>query len=118
MEYRFDEDRRSARRVCLQAGGGRVVAVLSPNPQANDGQAALRTPSLVRSSIPLDPRLRCKSPSEDQPNACAPTDRRRSRSCRPRRSHGRRPDEPSVQRDLGRIAGFWTQAGKSQGGRA
>ena len=66
MEYRFDEDRRSARRVCLQAGGGRVVAVLSPNPQANDGQAAPRTPSLVRSSIPLDPRLRCKARPKDQ----------------------------------------------------
>ena len=94
-----------------------MVAVLSPNPQACDGQAMLRASALVRSSIPLDPRDTLQASPKAGPNACATADRRRSRSCRPRRSHGRRPDEPSVRRDLCRIAGLGGRARKSVGAR-
>ena len=55
MCYRFDADRRSARRLI---GSLRPVAVLTPYRNASRGRAVLATRSPDRTSIPLAPDIR------------------------------------------------------------
>ena len=103
--YRFDEDRRSARWF---SGSLRRVAVFGPYRSASDGRGL---PAKAPGTTEYPP----------QPLPSSHTRRRRSRVLRSldliplhrsRRSQGRRPYEPSVRRDGGRLAQDPGEAGR------